>query len=95
VDRAPADIVRSNVRLTIQPCDAPPSSEMFERLLDHMGSDELLLFSTDYPHWQFDGDAVLPQGLSPALARKIMLDNPRATYARLTEAAPRLSETVP
>jgi hypothetical protein len=85
VDRSPAEIVRSNVRLTIQPCDAPPTAEMFQRLLDHMGSDELLLFSTDYPHWQFDGDAVLPEGLPPALARKIMFDNPRETYPRLSE----------
>jgi predicted TIM-barrel fold metal-dependent hydrolase len=93
VDRAPADIVRSNVRLTIQPCDAPPTTEAFQRLLDHMGSDELLLFSTDYPHWQFDGDAVLPEGLSPELTRKIMFDNPRETYSRLTETVPSLSET--
>jgi len=54
----------------------------------------LLLFSTDYPHWQFDGDAVLPEGLSPALTRKIMFDNPRETYSRLTETVPRLSETM-
>jgi hypothetical protein len=59
-----------------------------------MGSDELLLFSTDYPHWQFDGDAVLPEGLSPELTRKIMFDNPRDTYPRLTETVPRLSETL-
>jgi hypothetical protein len=50
-----------------------------------MGSDEMLLFATDYPHWQFDGDAALPEGLSRELVRKIMIDNPRATYARLTE----------
>ena len=47
--------------------------------------DETLLFSTDYPHWQFDGDAVLPDGLSRDLIRKIMIDNPRDTYSRLTE----------
>ena len=85
VDRAPSDIVRSNVRLSLQPVDGPPSAEAFARLLDHMQSDELLLFSTDYPHWQFDGDAALPDGLSADLVRKIMIDNPRATYARLLE----------
>ena len=50
-----------------------------------MQSDELLLFSTDYPHWQFEGDQVLPEGLSPGLVRKIMIDNPLATYSRLKE----------
>jgi predicted TIM-barrel fold metal-dependent hydrolase len=83
LDRSPLEVVRSNVRLTIQPCDAPPSTEMFERLMEHMESDELLLFSTDYPHWQFDGDDVLPAGLSPAMVRRVMVDNPRATYVRL------------
>jgi predicted TIM-barrel fold metal-dependent hydrolase len=83
VDRSPADIVRSNVRLTLQPVDGPPEPAQLERLMDHMGSDELLLFSTDYPHWQFDGDAALPEGLSPAMVQKIMLDNPLATYRRL------------
>ena len=53
------------------------------RLMEHMGSDELLLFSTDYPHWQFDGTDAIPAGLDPALAQKIMVDNPLRTYARL------------
>ena len=50
-----------------------------------MDSDELLLFSTDYPHWQFDGMDALPTGLSADLIRKITVDNPLATYARLRE----------
>ena len=83
VDRSPAEIVRNNVRLTIQPCDGPPTEEMFRTLMEHMDSDELLLFSTDYPHWQFEGEDVLPPGLSRDLVRKIMIDNPRATYLRL------------
>jgi len=85
VDRAPAEIVRSNVRLTLQPVDGPPSADDFARLFDHFDSDELLLFSTDYPHWQFDGDAVLPDGLSRAQIRKMMIDNPRATYPRMLD----------
>jgi predicted TIM-barrel fold metal-dependent hydrolase len=40
----------------------------------------LLLFSSDFPHWQFDGDDAMPPGIPADLARKIMVDNPRATY---------------
>ena len=45
----------------------------------------MLLFATDYPHWQFEGDAVLPPGIPPALLRRIMVDNPLETYPRLKE----------
>jgi len=88
VERSPIEIVREHVRLTLQPVDAPPTSAQLERLWEHIGSDELLLFSTDYPHWQFDGDLPLPCGLSDALGRKIMIDNPMATYPRLRETLP-------
>jgi predicted TIM-barrel fold metal-dependent hydrolase len=43
----------------------------------------MFLFATDYPHWQYDGLAALPEGLPDDLIRKILVDNPRATYARL------------
>jgi predicted TIM-barrel fold metal-dependent hydrolase len=83
VDRSPQEIVRSNVRFSLQPVDGPPDPAMLERVIDHMQSEDLILFSTDYPHWQFDGEAVLPDGLSSDLVRKIMIDNPLATYPRL------------
>ena len=53
------------------------------RVMEHIGSDEMLLFSTDYPHWQFDGRTPCRRGLTPALAQKIMADNPLRTYPRL------------
>jgi predicted TIM-barrel fold metal-dependent hydrolase len=83
VDRTPTEIARDHIRLTLQPVDAPPSPEQLERLMDHMGSDEMLIFSTDYPHWQFDNLDVIPEGISESLARKIMVDNPKNTYPRL------------
>ena len=45
----------------------------------------MLLFATDYPHWQFDGDDCLPAGLSHAMRQRLTFDNPRATYPRLQE----------
>ena len=85
VDRAPADIVRTNVRFSLQPVDGPPDRDSLLRIFDHLQSDELILFSTDYPHWQFDGNAAIPDGLPADLVRKMTHDNPRATYARLLE----------
>ena len=86
VTRAPSEILRDHVRFTAQPIDAADEREAILRLVDHLKSDELFLFSTDYPHWQFDGDAALPSGLSDELWRKIVSANALATYPRLSKA---------
>lgn len=88
VDRSPAEIMRQHFRLTIQPFDAPPDTTIVERVIDQLQSDDMLLYASDYPHWQFDGDAVLPPGLPPALLHKIQVENPLATYQRLNGGMP-------
>jgi uncharacterized protein len=85
VSDSPTSIVRERVRLTVQPFDAPDDPALLARLMDHLGSDRMLLFATDYPHFQFNGTQALPPGLDAGLARKIMIDNPLATYPRLKE----------
>jgi hypothetical protein len=85
VDRPPFEIVREHVRFSLQPFDAPPTAADVETVFDHLGSDELLLFSTDYPHWQFEGKQVLPDGLPDGILRKIMVENARETYPGLKE----------
>jgi hypothetical protein len=87
VDRSPTEIVREHVRLTVQPFDAPEDPAIVQRMVDHLGSDDILLYASDFPHWQFDGDEALPQGLPDSSKRKILVDNPRATYPRLREDA--------
>jgi predicted TIM-barrel fold metal-dependent hydrolase len=85
VSDPPGSIVRDRVRLTLQPFDAPTDDGGVMRLMDQLGSDEMLLFSTDYPHWQFDGTAAMPAGIDATLAKKIMADNPLRTYVRLQQ----------
>lgn len=84
VDRAPADIVRDHVRLTLQPVDAPPDVADLADTIAHVGADDMLLFSTDYPHWQFD-EYPLPSGLPNHLLRGIACDNALDFYPRLKE----------
>ena len=86
IDRPPADIIREHVRFTLQPVDAPDGA-MLNRIFDHVGSDKLVLFSTDYPHPHFEGDDALPDGLSDDMIRRILIDNPLETYRRLHDGA--------
>ena len=51
----------------MQPFDAPTPDRRSRASLEQIGSDEMLLFSTDYPHWHFDGDDAVPDGISDAL----------------------------
>ncbi len=88
VTRLPADILRQHVRITLQPVDAPPRPEMLAATLAQIDCDDMLLFSTDYPHWQFDADAALPEGLPEALLPKLLRGNALATFPRLAETAP-------
>jgi hypothetical protein len=88
VAKPPFDVIRDHVRLTAQPADAPDDPETLNALIAQLGSDDMLLFASDFPHWQFEGNEVLPEGLSETLLRKIMVDNPLATYPRLRETVP-------
>lgn len=89
VDRSPTEIVRDHVRLTIQPLDGPGDPDEVARALDHLGSDDMLLYASDFPHWQFDGEEPFPPGIPPSLRRKICVDNPLATYPRIRQDQPR------
>ena len=89
IDRPPADIIRDHVRLTLQPVDAPKADpHALARTLEHIGSDRMLLFSTDYPHWHFDGEDVLPDGLADEAIRRLLIDNALETYPRLRDEVP-------
>ncbi|MBD8065136.1 amidohydrolase [Devosia sp. PTR5] len=86
VTKPPIDIAREHIRLSAQPFDAPDDAATVARILEHLPGKDMLLFASDYPHHQFDGDAVLPQGLDQETIRRMAQDNPRATYRRLEEA---------
>jgi hypothetical protein len=91
VDRPPADILRDRVRLTLQPFDAPEDPARVRATLNHIDGEKMLLFSTDFPHWQFDGDNALPPGLPPEMLPALLSGNALASYPRLAAA---LQETV-
>lgn len=86
VKEKPSDLVKRHVRFTLQPVDIAAEEHVVDRMVEHIDCDALVLFSTDYPHWHFDGKAALPSAFGEELARKILIDNPLATYRRLADS---------
>ncbi len=81
VRRHPSEYMREHVRLTLQPFDAPPDASQARQIFEQIGWDDLLLFSTDYPHWHFDTrEEALPAGLPESFVAKILRENARAWY---------------
>jgi uncharacterized protein len=81
--RVPSAYIRERIRLSLQPMDAPPDAAHLLQVIEQLGSDELLMFSTDYPHWHFpkdDPEQALPAGLAASTRTKILRDNARALY---------------
>jgi predicted TIM-barrel fold metal-dependent hydrolase len=69
------------MRLTIQPFDVPPRPALIREWLDQLGSDEMLLYASDYPHVHAgDAESTLLQHLPVALANKIRHGNAQAFY---------------
>jgi predicted TIM-barrel fold metal-dependent hydrolase len=81
VKQAPSAYIRQHFKVSIQPLDAPTTPRELLQVVDQLGSDEMLLYASDYPHVHAaDAESTLLQHLPAALANKIRHDNARAFY---------------
>ena len=80
IDRLPSEIIKQHLRLTLQPLDEPTDPKQLLQVIDQLESDELLLFSTDYPHWQYDDEGPLPAGLPAKIEQNIIHANAERIY---------------
>jgi predicted TIM-barrel fold metal-dependent hydrolase len=68
--------------LTTQPVDEPPEPSQLDALIGMVGVD-VLLFSSDYPHWDNDMPNRVLRGLTEPDRVAVLADNPMQTL-RLT-----------
>lgn len=82
----PSEIVMQHVRLTLQPLDgSDDEANRLERVVEHLGSDRVILFSSDFPHWHYEGTRALPVDPASALGRRVLHENALETYPRVAE----------
>jgi predicted TIM-barrel fold metal-dependent hydrolase len=80
VKRPPSEYIREHVRFTLQPLDAPPDPRHLLEVVEQLGSEEMLLYASDYPHQHAGDPAACLASLPPELAGKIASENARAWY---------------
>ena len=85
VKRPPSEYIREHIRLSLQPVDSPMESNQLTQIVGQLDSDEILMFSTDYPHWHFDQlESAFPVEIPESLSLKILGEN-AYTFYRLGE----------
>jgi uncharacterized protein len=81
VNRLPTEIIREHVRFSTAPVDMGPPDHM-RQLLEWFNSDDMLMFSSDYPHLhQNDIDALL--ALMPGKMRSNVMSETARRWYRL------------
>jgi predicted TIM-barrel fold metal-dependent hydrolase len=80
VRRPPSDYVREHIRVTTQPMYEPEKRSHLLEMFDMIHAEEVLMFSTDYPHWDGDDPSVSMRRIPSSLRRRVFHDNPRDFY---------------
>jgi hypothetical protein len=80
VKQAPSEYIRDRVRLTLTPTHPPPRPGVLAEIVEQMGSDEMLMYASDYPHLHAERPDEILGELPKATARKIRGQNARAFY---------------
>lgn len=79
LERMPSEYVREHFRFSTQPFEAM-SAERFDSYVNQMESEDLLMFSSDYPHMDADDPIRALPRMSPQLRHKILYENARQWY---------------
>lgn len=84
LDRRPSEYLRDHFWFTTQPIEEPQDPRWINALVDQFdrsGMAEKLMFSSDYPHWDFDSpDEALPSSLPVDVRSRILAGNASALY---------------
>ena len=81
VKRMPSEYVKESVGFSSQPMEYPDDPRDLYRMFELVGTDRFLMFSTDYPHWDFDApDRAIPPVFPPDVRRRILYENAADFY---------------
>ncbi|MDJ0754192.1 MAG: amidohydrolase family protein [Ardenticatenaceae bacterium] len=84
VTRLPSEYIHDHCYFTTQPIEEPPHNEWLLQLFEMIDAQNVLLYASDYPHWDFDAMSVMNR-LPATYRRKIFYENAAQLFKLTTE----------
>ncbi|WP_135548164.1 amidohydrolase family protein [Paenibacillus cymbidii] len=78
--KLPSQYIRDSVYFTTQPIEEPDDASQLTTLLNMIDAENILMFSSDYPHWDFDSPTMIWNRMPKAARSKIFYENAKALY---------------
>jgi predicted TIM-barrel fold metal-dependent hydrolase len=78
--RMPSEYIRDHCLFSTQPIEEPEDPKHLISIFDMIDAENILMFSSDYPHWDNDVPTEILKRLSPEAKRKIYYENAKALY---------------
>jgi predicted TIM-barrel fold metal-dependent hydrolase len=80
VKRPPHEYIREHVRLSTYPLEAAPDPRYVEDTLRMIDGGRTLLFSSNFPNWEYGDPFEMIRDVPEALRRRVLVDNALALY---------------
>lgn len=80
LSKKPSEYIHDHVRITSQPIERPDNDRHLLKTLELINAEHILMFSSDYPHWDFDSPKLAFPKLPDKLKRGIFFENAKELY---------------
>lgn len=75
--------MREHIRFATQPFEDPEPAGALTAVLDGMDAEQTLMFSSDFPHWDFDPPDAIVRRLPESLRQRVLVETALETYPKL------------
>lgn len=80
LERPPSEYVHDHILLTTQPIEEPPRSEQLRAIFEMFDVGRMVIFSSDFPHWDGDTPDFAARAFAPNVRPRVMSETARELY---------------
>lgn len=78
--RLPSEYIKDHILLTSQPIEEPENSEELLQILHMINAEKTVMFSSDYPHWDYDNPMMALPRMPKQMRERIMAGTAAELY---------------